>query len=119
MTSTSQDEPDKGQSVLVIDDDPDFRDDITEAIAESQIGWKVKRAANLGEALRLIADDRNIDCVFLDLEFPGSKSGIDFLRDIRDVFWIAPIYILTNSREDVATLNAYRTTSEEIRSLEP
>jgi CheY-like chemotaxis protein len=103
--------------VLIIDDDPQFREEITEVIEESQVGWDVKRASDPAEALRLISADGRFDCVFLDLDFPGSKSGIDFLRDIRHVFWAAPIYILTNFKETAGTLRDYHTTSQEIREL--
>lgn len=117
MITASESETATTKHVLVVDDDDDFRAEIADAIAESAVGWEVTRASTPDEGLKLLKVDKHIDCIFLDLDFPGPKSGIDFLRHIRDFFLTTPIYIMTNYPKTANTLRSYHTTSEEIEAL--
>jgi DNA-binding NtrC family response regulator len=64
--------------VLIVDDDVDLRDALTEYI--SRMGVKVRNAGNVAEAQHLLqAETIPFDLVLTDLKIPGG-SGMDVLR---------------------------------------
>jgi DNA-binding response OmpR family regulator len=74
--------PDMAQSemkVLIVDDDEDMRATLTDFIS-SKMGIKVRTAADVGEAKRILqAEVPPFDLVLADLKLPGG-TGLDVLK---------------------------------------
>lgn len=63
-----------GGRVLVVDDDQDIRESVSEVLAEE--GYVVEQAANGREALTKLADRTHPPClVFLDMTMPVMSGG--------------------------------------------
>jgi len=67
-------------TVLIVDDDVDTREALSEALRE--IGFKVEQATGGAEALQWISAHGEPDVVLLDLRMPG-MDGPEFLSRIR------------------------------------
>jgi CheY-like chemotaxis protein len=82
-----------GQSILVVDDDADFRDALCEVLAEA--GYPVQQAANGEEALKKIADEAP-GIVLLDLKMPVLDGWGVMDRMRKEPRWTGiPILILS------------------------
>jgi DNA-binding response OmpR family regulator len=77
--------------LLIIDDEADFRRAVTQGL--SRRGFDVSEAASGEEGLLRIRQ-ASFDVVLLDQKMPG-LSGIDTLRQIRDIDDKLPVIILT------------------------
>ena len=66
--------------VLIVDDEVDHADAISEAIA--RIGLPVKQAHNLADAKRFFADE-DFDLVITDLRMDNVRDGFDLLEYVR------------------------------------
>src|SRR5437588_1476322 len=87
-------------SVLIVDDDPEFR-----VVAQNLIeleGFAARVAASGAEALRL-CDKRSFEVILLDLML-GDAFGMDVLREIRKRVPTLPVIVITAhcSMESVA-----------------
>jgi PAS domain S-box-containing protein len=71
----------QGQTVLVVDDDPDVRRVTRERL--ETLGYRTVSAADAAEASATIASGAAIDLVFTDVVMPGGRSGLDFARELR------------------------------------
>ena len=60
--------------ILVVDDEPLVRINAAEIIEEA--GWCALEAANSAEALRVLADNRDVDVLFTDINMPGDMDGL-------------------------------------------
>ena len=78
-------------SVLVIDDDPDMRQVLSDFLQRS--GYRVVEAANGQEAM-FAAESERIDVVILDKEMPG-MNGLDVLSFFRQRCPRLPIIFIT------------------------
>ncbi len=71
--------------ILVMDDEPDVRDIVREAL--QGLGYEVATARNGAEALALVerlrAEDRSFDLAILDLTIPGDEGGAELLSELR------------------------------------
>lgn len=83
--------------ILVVDDDRDIRQLVSEYLAAN--GYRVSTAANGPEMRKLMADTR-VDLVVLDLMLPG-EDGLSLCRDLRarDATHV-PVLMLTARREE-------------------
>ena len=63
----------KGEVVLVVEDDAQVRAHTTEALRE--LGYRVLKAEDAQEALRISASADRIDLLFTDVVLPGGRSG--------------------------------------------
>jgi response regulator RpfG family c-di-GMP phosphodiesterase len=70
------------QSVLIVDDEPDFRFLLVEAL--ESMGYDSVGAENGNEALELIKK-KHFAVIFTDLNMPGGLSGLDLIRAIHNV----------------------------------
>ena len=79
--------------VLLIEDEPNIIEAIRFLLTRD--GWKVDTHSEGGDAVQVI-QAANPDLVILDLMLPG-KSGMDILRDLRDIPEMAelPVLMLT------------------------
>ena len=75
--------PNKGSSILVVDDDPVCLDEYRDTI--HNLGYTVVCADNAPDALRQIAETPEIGIVITDLEMP-EMDGISFLSEIATRF---------------------------------
>jgi DNA-binding response OmpR family regulator len=89
-----------GKEILLVDDDPDFRDSIR-IILESQ-GYAVRTASNGDEALEALAAGRP-DLMVLDIMMATDTEGFDlaFTLKNRPGFESLPIIILTSFLDKV------------------
>ena len=77
-------------AVLVVDDDPVFRNLLTATLA--QAGAQAVTAANGDECLQLVAQ-HSFDLIFMDIVMPG-KDGIETIIELRkggNASWIIAI----------------------------
>lgn len=77
--------------VLVIEDDPFFRDVMVEALERA--GFQTRSAENGAVGLR-IALEHPIDMVVTDLFMP-EKEGMETIRSLRDRFAFMPILVVS------------------------
>lgn len=82
---------DNPPSVLVIDDDPDMRQVLSDFLQRS--GYRVVEAANGQEGI-FAAESEPIDAVILDKEMPG-MNGLDVLSFFRHRCPRLPIIFIT------------------------
>ena len=89
-----------GKEILLVDDDPDFRDSIR-IILESQ-GYGVRTASNGDEALEAL-DAKRPDLMVLDIMMATDTEGFDlaFTLKNRPGFADLPIIILTSFLDKV------------------
>ncbi len=80
--------------ILVVDDEPLLRC-FVRAILED-IGYAVKEAANVHDALVLLDAD-GIDVVLTDIEMPGGFNGLDLAKMIR-AMWPSLALIVMSGR---------------------
>lgn len=87
------------KTILLVDDDPDFRAEMKDALDE----YKVVEAASGQQALHMLTQPNLIDLVLLDVNLPGGSSGTDILRELKRLSPALKIVILTGySSKDVA-----------------
>ncbi|MCC7376064.1 MAG: PAS domain-containing protein [Verrucomicrobiales bacterium] len=72
----------KGQTVLLVEDEPGLRSTVTELLR--RWGWQVLEAADGPEAVTLWNQHQNsIDLLFSDMIMPGGLTGLDLARRFR------------------------------------
>ena len=82
------------RTVLIVDDEADIRDSLTDALADE--GYQVISAANGREALRLLPDVPRPCAIILDIIMPV-MSGTDFYRELRADPKLADIPVLIST----------------------
>lgn len=82
-----------GRNVLLIEDEPNIIEAIRFLLTRD--GWEVDTHSNGADAVEVV-QAASPDLVILDLMLPG-KSGMDILRDLRDIPALAglPVLMLT------------------------
>ncbi len=80
-------------SILVVEDEPFVRMDISETLAAA--GYVVLEAGNADEAIRLLEIHPEIQALFTDIDMPGSMNGLKLATAVRDRW--PPIQILITS----------------------
>jgi len=70
----------KDRRILLVDDDDSVAAAV-EAMLE-ELGYRVVRAADAGQALTTLDQDRSFDIVLSDMVMPGDMGGIDLAREI-------------------------------------
>jgi CheY-like chemotaxis protein len=63
----------RGETVLVVEDDPDVRDYTVEIVGE--LGYTVLSAVDAASALRLLESHREVTLLFTDVGLPGGMNG--------------------------------------------
>jgi CheY-like chemotaxis protein len=87
----------RAQVVLVVDDDPDIREMIAQALELE--GWSVAGAANGEEALRALRHGPRPDVILLDLMMPV-MNGFEFMDAQRRDAALAAIPIVLISGDE-------------------
>jgi PAS domain S-box-containing protein len=63
----------EGETVLVVEDDPDVREYTSEMVSE--LGYRTLRAENGPAALRVLDDNPDVQLLFTDVVLPGGMNG--------------------------------------------
>ena len=95
MTMNVATAPQTVPHILVIDDDPDIRDLVTEYLENNEM--RVSAGAS-GRDLFEVFDRESIDLVLLDLKLPG-EDGMQLARVLRERATV-PIVLLTGRNEE-------------------
>lgn len=69
-------------SVLVVEDEPLIRLDLSDFLAES--GFVVLEAGNADEAIELLERHTDIRLIVTDVDMPGSMDGLKLARAVAD-----------------------------------
>jgi DNA-binding NarL/FixJ family response regulator len=102
--STSETAP--GSRILIVDDHPLFRQGLRELI-DRESGWHVcGEAADAGEALRLVAEQKQ-DLVIIDISL-GTTNGIDLIKDLNASDPELSMLVVTMHDESLYTEKALR-----------
>lgn len=83
---------------LIIDDHPMVRDAFKQLLLHSYQDATVEEAANAREAMALISHGP-WEVIFLDIDLPD-RSGLDLLRDLKNMVPEAPVLVVSGRRED-------------------
>jgi CheY-like chemotaxis protein len=89
-------------SVLVVDDDKQFRD-LARGILEPE-GFRVIEAENVGECLSRLGDHK-VDVIVLDIVMP-ERDGIEAVQEIKKVYPATKIVTVSGARNSDAYLAA-------------
>ena len=71
------------ETILVVEDDKDVRDQSVEALGE--LGYRVLQAADGPSALRLLRREAHVDLLFTDVVLPAGMTGAQVAREARDI----------------------------------
>jgi len=96
-------EPERGRTVLIIDDDEDFRDPI--GIVLGAKGYTVRLAGDGDEGLRMAAEERP-DLILLDFLMPG-KNGFETSRELAGTPALADVPVLALTSFGNSALDYY------------
>ena len=72
-----------GETILVVEDDPDVRDVTLAALVD--LGYRVQQAANAQEALDILRGNGPIDLLFSDIVMPGEMNGMALAGEARRI----------------------------------
>ena len=93
-------------AILIVDDDPDARLDMTRALLASEDGWDVRSADTGGDGLALAAA-ADVDCVLLDYQLPD-RDGLSCLRELRRLRPDLPVVMVTGSGSTKVAVEAMK-----------
>lgn len=82
------------RSILVVDDEPDLRDLLSETLTEE--GFQVHTAPSGEAALEHLAGGKPADLVLMDLVMPGI-SGIEAAKRIRQMRPVLPVVLISGA----------------------
>ncbi|HMD54415.1 MAG TPA: response regulator, partial [Phycisphaerae bacterium] len=91
--------------VLVVDDEIDHADALSEVVA--RMGYAVKQAHNLNDARRYLMDD-DFDVVITDLRMDGARDGFELLEEIHRSHPQTPVIVVTAHGDVNTAVNAMR-----------
>ena len=73
-------DPHENSVVLVVEDEILIREDVIDVLERN--GFETLRAANVDDALSVLAARPDIRALFTDVQMPGSLDGIDLARHV-------------------------------------
>ena len=91
----------RDRRILLVDDDDSVAAAV-EAMLE-ELGYRVVRAADAGQALTTLDEDRGFDIVLSDMVMPGEMGGIDLAREIARRHVGLPV-VLSTGYSDAAVI---------------
>ena len=94
--------PSSERALLVVEDDPDHRDAVREALEEE--GYRVQTAAHGGDALQLLIEGLRPGVVLLDLRMPV-MDGWTFMAELKARPELARIPVIVTSQAGERVLN--------------
>ena len=96
-------EPERARTILIIDDDEDFRDPI--GIVLGAHGYSVRCAGDGDEGLRMAAEELP-DLILLDFLMPG-KNGFETSKELADTPALADVPVLALTSFGKGALDYY------------
>lgn len=84
--------------ILIVDDSEDYAQMMREVLKSE--GYDVFTAQEPKDAVKAIASTVPYSRVFLDMNFPGSQTGIKTLEQIRSIFPNLPVTIISGFVDD-------------------
>lgn len=91
----------RGETVLVVEDNPKVRKLSIARIRD--LGFNTKEAASGDEAYAMLADGAHIDIVFSDLVMPGTLNGYDLAAKVASEFPDTKVLLTSGYASDVVT----------------
>lgn len=91
-----------GPVVLLVDDNPDDRENYVRALRRIEgVAYRYREAAGGESMMQSLAETRP-DCVLLDYSLPG-RNGLDLLRDVVSKYPFLPVVMMTGQgNENIA-----------------
>lgn len=99
--------------ILVVDDEPEIRGFLTDALAES--GHEVSTAANGQKALEALGSGETFDVVLTDLHMPGAVDGGMLAAHIKMYRPETPVILMTG--DDLTTTDRKEMAANGIRVI--
>ena len=96
--------PDANPSVLIIDDDPEFRDSVGRLLRS--VGLDIRQFSSVSEFLKADLSD-GPTCLVLDIRMPG-RSGLELQRDLAAANRLVPIIFITAHADIPMTVQAMK-----------
>ena len=96
--------PDANPSVLIIDDDPEFRDSVGRLLRS--VGLDTRQFSSVSEFLKADPSD-GPTCLVLDIRMPG-RSGLELQRDLAAANRLVPIIFITAHADIPMTVQAMK-----------
>jgi len=96
--------PDENPSVLIIDDDPEFRDSVVRLLRT--VGLHTREFSSVSDFLKADPSD-GPTCLVLDVRMPG-RSGLDLQRDLAAANRQVPIIFITAHADVPMTVQAMK-----------
>ena len=96
--------PDENPSVLIIDDDPEFRDSVARLLRT--VGLHTREFSSVSDFLKADPSD-GPTCLVLDVRMPG-RSGLDLQRDLAAANRQVPIIFITAHADVPMTVQAMK-----------
>ena len=96
--------PDANPSVLIIDDDPEFRDSVGRLLRS--VGLDIRQFSSVSEFLKADPSD-GPTCLVLDIRMPG-RSGLELQRDLAAANRQVPIIFITAHADIPMTVQAMK-----------
>jgi RNA polymerase sigma factor (sigma-70 family) len=91
-------------SVLIIDDDPEFRDSVASLLRS--VGLDTRQFSSVSEFLKADPSD-GPTCLLLDIRMPG-RSGLELQRDLAAANRLVPIIFITAHADVPMTVQAMK-----------
>jgi FixJ family two-component response regulator len=95
---------DANPSVLIIDDDPEFRDSVGRLL--QSVGLDTRQFSSVSEFLKADPSD-GPTCLLLDIRMPG-RSGLELQRDLAAANRLVPIVFITAHADVPMTVQAMK-----------
>jgi FixJ family two-component response regulator len=96
--------PDANPNVLIIDDDPEFRDSVARLLRS--VGLQAQQFSSVADFLNADIPD-GPTCLVLDIRMPG-RSGLDLQRDLAAAHRPVPIIFITAHADIPMTVQAMK-----------
>lgn len=96
---------DPARSLLIVEDDDRLRERLARALRER--GYETREAHDYDSALQAARED-SPEYLLVDLRFPGGKSGLDVVRDIKAIDASTVAVVLTGYGSIATAVEAVR-----------
>ncbi len=105
-----------GRAVLVVEDDADVRYTVTSTF--ESLAFKVLSAQDGSEAMRILEKEPNVALVFSDVNMPGSMTGIDLGRNIRQKWPQMQILLASGYLQENQDTNGFKLLQKPYRATD-
>ena len=97
--------PDASPNVLIIDDDPEFRDSVVRLLRT--VGLRTQQFSSVSDFLKAGPASDGPTCLVLDVRMPG-RSGLELQRDLAEANRQVPIIFITAHGDIPMTVRAMK-----------